>query len=344
MTADSTPERLGRRRIGRSELNIGPLMMGGNLFGWSLDDRCTVTLLDTFVDAGFNAIDTADIYSQWVEGHEGGESERAIGRWLKQGGRRDRVIIATKVGALPPDPGSSKPTFGRQGWRRDLSAAHLVAAAEGSLRRLQTDYIDLYQTHAADPDIPLGETLEALEQLVRSGKVRAIGASNHGADEMAQALDTSAGSNLPRYESLQICYNLRDRAGFEGALQALSVERDIGVLCYSALARGFLSGRFRVPADAASHHWNKRITGDLDQRGHRILAALDQVAQEQQATLSQIALAWLLMQPGVTAPVVSLSNLDELREAIGSVDMVLTPAQVERLTALPATEVMANDA
>ena len=221
------------RKLGRSGLTIAPLMFGGNVFGWTVDEATSFTLLDAFVDAGFNAIDTADVYSRWVPGNAGGESETILGAWLKARGRRERVVVATKLGM---DVGAPS---------KGLSAAYMVEAVEASLRRLNTDYIDLYQSHLDDAEVPLEETLEAYDRLIKQGKVRAIGASNYTAPRLAEALRTSDENRLPRYETLQPLYNLSDRAGFEGALQDLCVEKQIAVIPFYGLASGFLTGKYR---------------------------------------------------------------------------------------------------
>ncbi|MBV9881700.1 MAG: aldo/keto reductase [Sphingomonadaceae bacterium] len=322
---------MDRREIGRSGLAIAPLMLGGNVLGWTADEAASFAILDAFLDAGFNAIDTADQYSCWVPGHQGGESERMIGRWLKARGGRDRIVLATKVGSTPPKPG--RPGFGRSGWGSDLSAQHIERAVEGSLARLQTDHVDLYQSHLDDPGTPLEETLEAHDRLMRGGKVRAIGASNHATPRLAEALAVSDARGLSRYQSLQPRYNLRDREGFEGGLQSLCLREGLGVLCYSALAQGFLTGHYRTKVQRAQSQWRPPLDAAADARGLRILDALAEVAAAAGATMGQVALAWLVAQPGVTAPIVAVNDLEQLREALGAFMIRLDPATLERLSA-----------
>ena len=288
------------RALGRSGLRVSPLCFGGNVFGWTADERTSFSLLDAWVDAGFNFIDTADVYSRWVPGHAGGESETVIGRWLRQGGRRDKVVIATKVGM---DQG--------------LAPAHIRAAVEASLRRLQTDRIDLYQAHKDDEATPLEQTLEAFARLVEAGKVRAIGASNYGAARLSEALATSARLGLPRYESLQPLYNLYDRAEFERELQPLCRREGLGVINYYALAAGFLTGKYRSAEDAGkSARGPSTVKKYLNPRGLAIVDALDQAAQRTGATPAQVAIAWVMAQPGVTSPIASATTLEQLQDLV----------------------------
>jgi aryl-alcohol dehydrogenase-like predicted oxidoreductase len=295
------------RPLGRSALMVSPLCFGGNVFGWTADERTSFSLLDAWVDAGFNFIDTADVYSRWVRGHSGGESESVIGRWLAQGGRRNKVVIATKVGS---DMGE-----GRIG----LAPARIREAVEGSLQRLQTDCIDLYQAHRDDTETPLEDTLEAFAALIKQGKVRAIGASNYSAARLAEALETSRRLGLPRYESLQPLYNLYDRAEFERELQPLCVRQEVGVISFYALAAGFLTGKYRSAQDASKSARGKNTVSQyLNERGLKILAALDEAAQRTGSTPARVAVAWVMAQPGMTAPIASattLSQLDELVQA-----------------------------
>lgn len=313
-----------QRQIGRSEIRIAPVMIGGNVFGWTADAAASFAMLDAFTEAGFNAIDTADVYSAWVPGHAGGESERVIGAWLKARGGRDRIMLATKVGENMP------------GWGKGLSASYLVKAVEGSLSRLGTDYIDLCQSHCDDGATPLHETLEAYERLIRAGKVRLIGASHYDAARLAESLKVSQNGGLPRYDSLQPRYNLCDRAEFEGAVQQVCVEQQVGVLCYSALAKGFLTGKFRSAQDNAGSQWQDRLNGYLNPRGLRILAALDQVALQQQATPAEVALAWLIAQPGVAAAIVAANSVEQLQELLGFTRLTLDQAQLDALRAASA--------
>jgi aryl-alcohol dehydrogenase-like predicted oxidoreductase len=311
-----------KRRIGRSELVVAPLCFGGNVFGWTADEATSFALLDAFVAQGFDFIDTADVYSRWAPGNQGGESETIIGRWLKRSGKRDRVVIATKVGMeMGPD-------------RKGLSRRWIRQSVEDSLRRLQTDRIDLYQAHRDDPETPLEETLGAFAELVREGKVRAIGASNYGAARLAEALATRARAGLPRYESLQPEYNLYDRAAYEGELETLCREHQLGVIPYYSLASGFLTGKYRSPADAGKSPRGEGIAAKyLNERGRRILAALDAAAARHGATPAQVALAWLIARPGITAPIASATSLAQLEELAGAVRLRLDPATIAELDA-----------
>ncbi|MBE0547896.1 MAG: aldo/keto reductase [Rubrivivax sp.] len=311
------------RPLGRSGLATAPLAFGGNVFGWTADEATSLRLLDAFVDSGFNLIDTADVYSRWVPGHGGGESESIIGRWLAATGKRHRVLIATKVGKPMGDEGS-----GRTG----LSRRWIRQAVEDSLRRLQTDHIDLYQSHDDDAATPLEETLATYAELIREGKVRAIGASNVSAPRLAEALATSERLGLPRYETLQPLFNLADRAPFEAELQPLCVAQEIGVINFYGLARGFLSGKYRSEADLAQSPRGAGVRGYLNERGLRILAALDDVAAAQGATPAQVALAWQIAQPGITAPIVSATSVAQWQELAGAAALVLTPPQVQQLS------------
>jgi aryl-alcohol dehydrogenase-like predicted oxidoreductase len=299
------------RNLGRTEIRVAPLAFGGNVFGWTVDESSAFTLLDKFTEAGFNLIDTADVYSRWVPGHQGGESETIIGRWLKHGGRRDAVVIATKVG-MEMGPG-----------KKGLSSKYIREAVEGSLRRLQTDYIDLYQSHEDDPATPMEETLATYADLVKEGKIRAIGASNFSAERLLQALETSARHGYPRYETLQPLYNLYDRAEFESKLEPVCREHQLGVLCYYALASGFLTGKYRSERDLAQSPRGQGVKKYMNARGMRILAALDQVAQRCQATPAQVALAWLIARPTVTAPIASATSLTQLQDLMAAVDLKL---------------------
>lgn len=307
------------RVLGRTGLTISPLAFGGNVFGWSADATATHALLDECVALGVNLVDTADVYSAWVEGHAGGESETLIGRWLRASGHRDRVVIATKVGKWPQ--------------RRGLSPANIQAACEDSLRRLQTDVIDLYQAHEDDPDVPLEDTLGAFSRLIEQGKVRAIGASNYTAARLAEALAVSARHDLPRYETLQPEYNLYDRAGYEAGLESLVREHGLGMIGYYSLASGFLSGKYRSDADAAKSpaRGAQVVRQYLNPRGKRILAALDDVACRHASTIAQVALAWLIARPGVTAPIVSATSVAQLRELAAARTLLLSKADIAAL-------------
>ena len=306
------------RQLGRSDLSIAPLAFGGNVFGWSVDEQRSFELLDAFVDAGFNLIDTADVYSAWVPGNRGGESETIIGKWLKQSGKRNRVVIATKVAKWVE--------------HRGLSPMNIRQAVEGSLKRLQTDHIDLYQAHEDDATVPLHETLEAFAQLITEGKVRAIGASNYGADRFTEALKVSKEHNLPRYESLQPEYNLVSRAGYEKELEPLIREEGIGVINYYALASGFLSGKYRSEADLAkSNARGASVKKYLNAHGLKVLAALDEIAAAHKATTAQVALAWLIARPGITAPIASATSVEQLQELVGAVALSLSADEIEAL-------------
>ena len=310
---------MNRRKLGNTGFDVAPLAFGGNVFGWTVDEATSFRLLDAFVDAGFNLIDTADSYSRWVTGHQGGESETIIGRWIAARGRHDDVVIATKVGS---DMG-----LGRKCLRKD----YILQAAESSLRRLQVDAIDLYQSHWDDETTPLDETLEAYATLIAQGKVRAIGASNLSADRLQQALDVSARNGLPRYLTLQPPYNLYDRATFEGTLASLCIREGIGVISYFALAAGFLTGKYRSEADFAKSARGGGMAKYLDPRGLRILAALDRVAADKHATPAAVALAWLIDRPGLTAPIASATTVEQLGELIAATRLRLDVDAVRAL-------------
>ncbi len=313
------------RLLGRSGLQVSPLCFGGNVFGWTADETTSFALLDAWVDAGFNFIDTADVYSRWVPGHQGGESEAVLGRWFKKSGKRDQVVLATKVGK---DMGDGKV---------GLSPAYIRQAVEASLTRLQTDRIDLYQSHDDDAGTPLADTLGAYADLIQAGKVRAIGASNYTAPRLMEALDTSRRHALPRYESLQPLYNLYDRAVFEESLEKVCVDHGLGVMNFYALAAGFLTGKYRSTDDAAKSLRGKNTTGKyLNPRGLRILAALDEVSAELNATPAALAVAWLLAKPSVTSPIASATSLEQLAQLIAAARLELPAAALARLDAASA--------
>ena len=300
------------RSLGRSGLQVSPLCFGGNVLGWTVDEATAFSLLDAWLDAGFNFIDTADVYSRWVPGHAGGESETILGKWLQKSGKRSRVVLATKVGK---DMGDGK---------KGLRPEYIRQAVEASLQRLQTDHIDLYQSHDDDASVPLSETLQAYAELIQAGKVRAIGASNHSAPRLLEALQTSAKLGLPRYESLQPLYNLYDRAVFEKDLEPLCVEQQVGVVNFYALAAGFLTGKYRTTADVGKSVRGQSTTDKyLNARGLRILAELGDVVDRYQATPAQVALAWQLAQPGITAPIASATSLAQLHELVGAAQLQL---------------------
>ncbi|MGE7137354.1 aldo/keto reductase [Luteibacter sp. NPDC031894] len=307
------------RQLGRSPLQVAPLAFGGNVFGWSVDEARSFDLLDAFVDHGFNLIDTADVYEAWVPGNEGGESETIIGNWLARSGKRDQVVIATKVGKWARYPG--------------LSPTNIREAVDDSLRRLRTDRIDLYQSHEDDPKVPLEETLRAFDDLVTAGKVRVIGASNYAATRLADALDTSASKGLARYESMQPEYNLMDRKGFEDDLQPLCVKEHVGVISYYSLASGFLSGKYRSEADLGkSAARGGRVKTYLGDRGYRVLGALDQVAEAHRATPAQVALAWVMAQPAIAAAIASATSVEQLDDLAKATSLALTEGELATLT------------
>jgi len=315
---------MDKRQLGGSDLAVAPLCFGGNVFGWTADEKTSLALLDSFVDAGFNFVDTADTYSRWVAGHEGGESETIIGRWLKSRGSRDKVVIATKVG-MDMGPGG-----------KGLSAAHIRKSVEQSLKRLQTDHIDLYYSHKDDPETPLEETLQAHADLVSQGKIRAIGASNYNASRLREALDVSKRLNLPRYEVLQPEYNLYARSGFEAELQPLCREAGLGVAPYYALASGFLTGKYRSEEDFGKSPRGARMAAYLNERGRSILSALDEAAEEHHVTPAQVAIAWLIAQPGITAAIASATSLEQLQELMGAARLELDPDTLALLDAASA--------
>jgi aryl-alcohol dehydrogenase-like predicted oxidoreductase len=307
-----------KRKLGNTALEVGPLALGGNVFGWTADEPTSFKLLDAFVASGLNLIDTADVYSKWIPGHKGGESETIIGNWLEKRGGRDKVLIATKVG-VEMAPGET-----------GLSKAYILREVERSLSRLKTDYIDLYQSHRDDAETPLEETLETYAGLIKSGKVRAIGASNYKADRLAESLRVSATKGLPRYETLQPWYNLYDRADFEGALADLCKRENIAVIPYFSLASGFLTGKYRSEKDLAGRARAYRVKDMLNERGFKILKALDTVSAEIGATPAQVSLAWLVAK-GMAAPIASATNLDQLKEIVDGTALTLSPEAVRLL-------------
>jgi aryl-alcohol dehydrogenase-like predicted oxidoreductase len=309
-----------KRKLGRTRLQIAPLVLGGNVFGWTADQATSFALLDRFVDAGLNAVDTADVYSMWAPGNQGGESETIIGNWLRRSpARREKLLIITKVGmALGPD-------------KKGLSAKRIAAAAEDSLRRLQTDYIDVYLTHRPDPETPVEETLRAFDSLIRQGKVRAIGSSNGDATQLREALATAAGKSLPRFEVHQPEYNLYDRGSYEGPLRDLCIAEGLGVITYYSLASGFLSGKYRSKDDLGKSVRGQGAGKYLNERGLRILKALDAVAQASGASPAEVALAWLIAREGVTAPIASATSVEQLDSLIRATRLELSAPQIESL-------------
>ncbi|HKV44413.1 MAG TPA: aldo/keto reductase [bacterium] len=310
-----------RRTLGKSGLEASPLCFGGNVFGWTADEPTSFKMLDAFMAAGMNFIDTADVYAKWAPGNQGGESETLLGRWMKQRGNRDKVIIATKVGS----------DMGPQG--KGLSRVYIMRAVDASLKRLQTHYVDLYQSHIDDPGTALEETLGAYADLIAQGKVRTIGASNYTAERLTEALQVSKKHAFPRYESLQPLYNLYDRTGYETALEPLCRTEGVGVISYSSLGSGFLSGKYRSEGDVS-----KSVRGQgvqrryYNDRGFRILRALDEVAQQHRSTPGAVALAWLLGRPGLTAPIVSATSVEQLNELMAVTRLELDAASIEHLT------------
>ncbi|HUH18241.1 aldo/keto reductase [Albibacterium sp.] len=307
------------RTIGKSTLSVAPIAFGANVFGWTLNEKESFYILDEFVDNGFNLVDTADTYSTWVPGNEGGESEIIIGNWLKQGNKRDRIILATKFGG---DMGQGK---------KDLSAKYMREAVEKSLRRLQTDYIDLYQSHYDDLVTPVEETMEAFNQLVKEGKVRFVGASNLSAERIENSLKVSEENNWASYVSIQPLYNLYDREKFETEYASLVEKYDLGVLNYYALASGFLSGKYRSENDLNLSKRGPGVKKYLGERGFNILSALDTLALKYNATQARIAIAWLLHKPGITAPIASATNKDQLFELLKAASLDLSKEDVDFL-------------
>lgn len=308
-----------KRTIGTSDLTVAPIAFGANVFGWTLDEKASFKILDEFVDHGFDLIDTADTYSTWVPGNKGGESETIIGNWLKNSNKRDQVIIATKMGG---DMGQGK---------KDLSAPYVRKAVEASLQRLQTDYIDLYQTHYDDLDTPVEETMEALNELVKEGKVRYIGTSNLSPERIKSSLETSAANGWASYISVQPLYNLHEREKFETEYLDLVKANNLAVLNYYALASGFLSGKYRSEADLNKSQRGPGIKKYLDSRGFRILSALDKVAGEHGVSQATVAIAWLLHKPGVTAPIASATSSAQLEDLLKSANLALTPEDMNLL-------------
>lgn len=308
------------RPLGRTGLSIAPVVFGGNVFGWTADEKTSFAMLDAFFDAGYNAIDTADVYSSWVDGHEGGESETIIGKWLKRGHvPRDQAVIVTKVG------------FDSQGRKTGLSAKWIAKAVEDSLKRLQTDYVDLYLAHQPDADVPIEETLQAFADLKDQGKVRAIGCSNYDAAQLQASFEAAAKAGLPRFDVVQPEYNLYSRTPFEGALAELCIREEIGVISYYALAAGFLTGKYRKPEDAVGKARSYRLGNYINEKGLKVLAALDQVAKETGATPAAVAIAWVAARPGITAPIASATSLAQLESLIDAGRLVLTAKQMALL-------------
>jgi aryl-alcohol dehydrogenase-like predicted oxidoreductase len=309
------------RRLGSTHLQVAPLMLGGNVFGWTIDAETSFRVLDAFVDHGFNFIDTADVYSAWKPGNAGGgQSETILGQWFKRSGKRDKVVLATKVGM---DLGE-----GKKGLARD----YILKAAEASLQRLQTDHIDFYQSHLDDQSVPLDETLSAYRSLIEQGKVTLIGASNYKADRLRESIEIAKKESLPCYQTLQPEYNLYDRQDFEQNLQPVAEELNLGVVPYFSLASGFLTGKYKTKADAEGKNRGSRVMKYFDERGEKILTALAEVAQETGAPEATIALAWLLAQPTILAPIASATSTEQLEALVAAPTLNLTEAQLTRLT------------
>jgi aryl-alcohol dehydrogenase-like predicted oxidoreductase len=306
-----------KRKLGQSGLEIAPLVLGGNVFGWTADRASSYAVLDELIGAGLNAVDTADVYSRWAPGHSGGESETVLGDWMKERGNRDKVCLITKVGSEMPAG-------------KGLKAAYIQSACEASLKRLQTDRIDLYFSHFPDQDTPIEETLEAHQRLIEQGKVRAVGASNYDAPGLAAALK-AAGNGRARYTVLQPHYNMLVCDQYEGALEDLCVREGLGVIPYFALASGFLTGKYRSEADLKKSPRGGRMKANFNQRGLAILAALDKVAAAHKATPAQVALAWLMARPSVTAPIASATSAAQMKELLPSAELKLTPDELEAL-------------
>ena len=309
-----------KRKLGNTGIYIAPLALGTNVFGWTIDQARSFDILDAFVDGGFNLIDTADSYSTWAAGNKGGESETIIGNWLKKSGKRDKVIIATKVGA---DMGDGK---------KGVSKAYILRAVEDSLRRLQTDHIDLYQNHFDDGVTPVEETMDAYFQLINQGKIIACGASNMTPERLKQSLYTSRQNNMPTYETLQPHYNLYDRENYERNYEQICVENNLGVICYFPLASGFLTGKYRTEADL-----NKSVRGGsmhkfMNERGFKILQALDETAAEYNTTPAAVALAWLMARPSITAPITSATSVAQLKELMSAAEIQLDEKSISKLS------------
>jgi len=309
-----------KRQLGSTDLYVYPITFGGNVFGWTIDEKQSFEILDAFTCAGFNFIDTADVYSRWKPGNEGGESETIIGNWLKKNKNRDQVIIATKVGS---DMGNGK---------KGLSKKYILEAAEASLKRLQTDHIDLYQTHFDDESTPIEETLEAYAQLIKEGKVRHIGASNLSPERLKASLEIAAANGLPAYQTFQPEYNLYEREKFENGIEPLCLGNNLGVITYFSLASGFLTGKYRTKDDLGKSARGGDMDKHFNDRGFKVLAALDEVSKTLNTTPATAALAWLIHRPSVTAPIVSATSIKQLDAIIKAPDLAITAHEIELLT------------
>jgi aryl-alcohol dehydrogenase-like predicted oxidoreductase len=315
---------MAKRKLGRSAIEVAPLMFGGNVFGWTVDEPGSFKILDAFASAGFDFIDTADVYVRFAPPNQGGESEIILGNWMKLRGNRDKIILATKVGS---DMGDGK---------KGLSRSYIFRAVEDSLKRLQTDYIDLYQSHRDDENTPLEETLGAYEDLIKQGKVRVIGASNFTASRLTDSLAVSQQKGWSRYESLQPHYNLYERADYENNLEGVCLKSEIGVIPYFSLASGFLTGKYRTEKDLGAGQRSGMVKKYLDARGLRILAALDEVSKDKNATQGEIALAWLMARPSITAPIASATSVEQLQSLVRATEIKLDPESIEKLNAASA--------
>lgn len=308
-----------KRELGKSGIKVNPITFGGNVFGWTIDEQQSFEILDKYVDSGLDFIDTADVYSKWAPGNKGGESETIIGNWLQKSGKRDKVIIATKVGMeMAPD-------------KQGLSKAYITKAVEDSLKRLKTDHIDLYQSHKDDKNTPLEETLSTYTDLIKQGKIRAIGASNYEATRLKEALEVSKKNNLAAYQTLQPEYNLYDREGYEKELEPVCIENGIGVITYYSLASGFLTGKYRSESDLSKSQRGQGVKKYLNERGFRILKALDEVAAAYNSTSASVALAWVIARPGITAPIVSATSTKQLDAIIAATKLNLKSSDFKLL-------------
>jgi len=308
-----------KRELGKTGISVSPLMFGGNVFGWTIDEQQSFKILDAFVDAGLNFIDTADVYSGWVPGNTGGESETIIGSWFKRSGKRDKVVLATKVGKpMGPD-------------KKGLSAKYIKSAVEASLTRLQTDYIDLYQSHMDDTDTPFTETFEAYAQLIKEGKVRITGASNYHADRLKESLEVSNDKGLPAYQTLQPEYNLYARQDYETQLEPLCLQAHLGVICYYSLASGFLTGKYRSEADFSKSKRGQGIKKYFTERGFKILDALDELADQYNTSQASVSLAWLMARPSITAPIASATSIKQLDDLIKATQLKLSNEAIKLL-------------
>jgi aryl-alcohol dehydrogenase-like predicted oxidoreductase len=307
-----------KKQLGNTDLNVAPLCFGGNVFGWTINEKTSFEILDAFTGEGFNFIDTADIYAKWATGI-GGESETIIGNWTKQRNNRDKVIIATKAGMIDAVGGIN------------ISKKHILKVVEDSLKRLQTDYIDLYQTHKDDLAVPVEETLEAHQQLIKEGKVRWIGASNFSPERLKATLEASKKHNLPRYETLQPLYNLYDREIVEKELEQICLDNKISIINFYSLAAGFLTGKYRSEKDLTKSPRGGRVAGYINEKGLRILKVLDEEAAKYNSTPASISVAWLLTRPAVAAPIASATSLSQLKEITNAVKLNLSKETIENL-------------